>query len=152
MFRKIQFFVAGLIAVVTVGCSGPAAYACDELAGRLLTKIIQPEIEKLGCQGLENLGLNRSEHRLESICYESSGPQSRISIAAMLKCRTGSGALIQSQVSERVRAHAEVRASDCQVLDLSVDAAGSLGKLLLRAFDSNGSARKALQDALSRAC
>jgi hypothetical protein len=129
-----------------------AAPACDELAGRLLAKAIRPAIEGLECRGISKVGLDRSEHRLESICYTSSGPQSRIEIASTLKCRTSDRALIKSEVSEHVTAFAVVRASDCQIVDLGVNTSGELGQLLLRAFDVPGKARDALQLALSQAC
>ena len=145
---------AGLIALVTTALAagqGPVE-ACDELAGRLIASAVRPAIETLGCRDLGRAGIDRANHRLSSICYESSGSVSTVAMAAVLSCRTGDGAMIPASVSERVEATAKVRASDCLVLGVDVSASGGIGRILLRAFDAEGRARKALQDALAKVC
>jgi hypothetical protein len=69
-----------------------------------------------------------------------------------LTCKTSDKALIKASVSEKVSASARVRASDCQILDLKVEAAGDIGRILLAAFGAAGAARTALQAALDRVC
>ena len=54
--------------------------------------------------------------------------------------------------SSPVEATARVRASACLVLDVDVSASGDIGRVLLRAFDAQGRARKSLQDALAKVC
>lgn len=145
---------AGRMVVVAIALAvgqGPVE-ACDELAGRLITSAVRPAIEGLGCQDLGRAGLDKAQHRLGSVCYESSGPVSTVAMAAELSCRTGDGALIKASVSERISATAKVRASDCLVLGVELSASGDIGRILLRAFDVEGRARKALQDALAKVC
>jgi hypothetical protein len=128
------------------------ASACDELITRLIEKAIRPAIESLDCGELGKAGIDKSEHHLESVCYTSSGPSSQIEIVVDLKCKTGDNALFKTEATERVTAEAEVRGSDCQIEKIDFSAGGEVGKLLLRAFDANGKAREALQQALARAC
>ena len=140
------------IAVIALACSASGAFACDELASRLFAKALRPAVESLECSVLGKAGLDKAEHRLERVCYSSSGPESEIEIAANLKCRTGDGAFLKAQLSERVTARARVRGADCQIVHAGVDAAGEIGKLLIQAFDANGKVRRALEDALRQSC
>src|SRR4051794_5606706 len=63
--------------------------ACDEFASGLLANAIRPAIESMGCGALAQTGLDKAEHRLDSLCYKSSGPQSSIELKATLSCKTG---------------------------------------------------------------
>jgi hypothetical protein len=129
-----------------------SAQSCDEFAGRLIANAVRPSIEALGCAELRRAGLDRSEHRLHHVCYSSSGATSNLEIVADLKCRTGDKALIPAQGSERVTARVRVRAADCQITQLNIDADSDIGRMLLQAFDAEGKARQALQKALQGTC
>ena len=144
-------FLSASILLAAVLQAAPAP-ACDELAGRLLANAVRPAIESLGCGDLAKAGLDRSDHHLDSLCYSSSGPDSSVDITASLTCKTSDAALIKSHVSENVSGSARVRASDCQILELHLDASGEIGKIMIRAFDAEGAARRALQDALEHLC
>lgn len=146
----LGIFALAISIVSVMGAGG--ALACDELASRLVDKAIRPAVELLDCGGLGKAGLDVGDHHLESVCYSSSGPSSKIEIIADLKCKTGDSALIKSELGERVTATAEVRGSDCQILSIDISASGEVGALLIRAFDVNGKARAALAEALSHAC
>jgi hypothetical protein len=139
-------------AFMTIISGAPAAFGCDELVSRLLTKAIQPSIESLGCGALGRAGVDKAEHRLRSVCYSSSGANSNVEIIADLTCKTSDQALIRTQVSERVKAIAGVRAADCSILDLKIEPAGDIGKILISAFGVEGKARVALQNALRGTC
>lgn len=141
-----------LAAVVVLAFGSSNALACDELASRLIASAVRPAIEGLDCRELARAGLDKAEHRLRSACYESSGPVSTVAMDIELSCRTGDSSFLKASVSERVGATARVRASDCQVLKVEVSASGEIGKILLRAFDLPGRARKVLQDVLTSAC
>jgi len=128
------------------------ALACDDLAGKLLTAHLDPAIKSLGCSALGRAGLDNAEHKLESVCYTSTGPTSTVQIVAGLTCRTSDAAFIKTSLSERVTAEARVRGSDCLVEDVSVKPSGEIGKIFAQAFDLQGRARAALQDALAKVC
>ncbi len=97
-------------------------------------------------------GLDNGDHHLRSVCYSSTGATSQIEIIADLKCETSDKALIKSEIAERVTVTAEVRGSDCQVINIDISASGEIGGLILRAFDADGEARKALASALAGIC
>jgi len=141
-----------VVGAIALTVSAVAASACDELVSRLIANAIRPSIESLDCSGLDKAGLNNAEHHLASVCYTSTGSQSNIVMVVDLKCRTSDAAFIQASVSEQVTASATVQASGCQILDLSVEASGDIGRILLGAFDASGAARKALQEVLDKAC
>lgn len=127
--------------------------ACDEFASRLIDKAIRPAIENLDCGLLGRAGLDVRDHHLLSVCYTSSGPTSEIEIVADLKCKTSDHALIRlPPVGDKVAATAMVRASDCQILSVTMSTPGDVGQFLLRALDANGQARLALVQALSKLC
>jgi hypothetical protein len=138
--------------LLAVLAGATSASACDELVSRLIATAVRPSIESLGCGQLGRAGLDYAEHRLESVCYLSSGSESTVNIVSNLKCKTSDAAFVKSQVSEEVSAFARVRGTDCQILALDIRAAGEIGKILLAAFDAEGAARKALQKALDKLC
>jgi hypothetical protein len=131
---------------------GGAARACDDLADKLLSLYLDPAIKSLGCSALRKAGVDKADHKLESVCYTSSGPTSAVEIVVNLHCHTGGEALIPISISERVTADAQVRGADCNVQSVSVRPSGEIGKILASAFNLDGSARKALQDGLSKLC
>jgi hypothetical protein len=144
--------IVALSGAVFFGGLCDAAASCDELVGRLISNAVRPAIASLGCSDFGKVGLDEAQHSVESVCYSSSGPQSEVKITIQLSCKTSTAAVIQSSVSERVTATATVRASDCEVLQVHVDAAGEIGKILIVGFDIKGKAREALKSALRRAC
>jgi hypothetical protein len=141
--------------LLTLGCvlafTG-SAEECDELAGKLLTTYLAPVIGTLGCAELGRAGVDQADHKLESVCYASEGPTSSVQIVASLRCHTGDRALIPVSVSEQVTADAVVRGSDCTVQSARVRPSGEIGKVLARALDLDGRARKALQEGLAKLC
>jgi hypothetical protein len=132
--------------------SAETAGACDELAGKLLATYVAPAIASLGCSELERAGVDKSDHKLESVCYASEGPSSSVQIVASLRCHTGDRALIPVSISERVTADAVVRGSDCAVQSAGIRPSGDIGRVLAAAFDLNGRARTALQEGLTKLC
>jgi hypothetical protein len=128
------------------------AAACDEFASRLIDRAVRPEIESLDGGLVGRTGLDVRDHHLVSVCYTSTGPTSNIEIVADLKCKTSGDAFIKTEIGDRVTALAEVRASDCQLLNVDVTTSGEIGKLLLNSFNVNGKARDALVQALGRLC
>jgi hypothetical protein len=140
------------IAMCVATISGAAAQTCDDLAGRLLSSQLSPAIQSLGCSALGRAGVDKADHKLESVCYSSDGAASSVKIVASLRCHTGDAALIPVSVSERVTADAQVRGADCSVQSVNVQASGEIGKILVSAFDVNGRARTALQDGLTKLC
>jgi len=144
-----------LLAFVFVGAGLAAAtpaVGCDELVGKLIAGAVGPSIQALGCSELGKAGLGKADHRLERVCYEYLGAESRVSMTVALTCMTSDSAFIKASISDTMTASARVSASDCQILDLRVDAAGDIGRILLAAFDAEGAARKALQKALDGMC
>jgi hypothetical protein len=144
--------VIGAIALVIMVTAATSASACDDLADRLLSSYLGPAIQALGCSELGKAGVDVAEHKLESVCYTSSGSTSSVEIVASLSCHTSSAAVIKGSVSERVIADAQVRGADCNVQDIKVRPSGEIGKILIGAFGVNGRAHAALQDGLSRIC
>ena len=138
-------------AAASTVCTG-AASACDELISRLVANAIRPSIELLSCSALGRAGLTTRNIISRACATRPAVSQSSIVMVVDLKCRTSDDAFIKASVSERVTASATVQASDCQILDLSVEASGDIGRILLGAFDASGAARKALQEALDKAC
>ena len=152
--RPFQIRLLGMAAFVGVGLfdASAAAHACDEFVSRLVDKAIQPSIKSLDCGLLGKAGFDIGNHQLKTVCYTSAGATSNIEIVVDLECKTSDKAFFKGKVAETVTATAEVRASDCELLNVNVSAAGEIGKLLIQAFDVNGRARGALIDALSRLC
>lgn len=147
---KFRNVAAATLAVTVMTAS--AAEACDDLADKLLSSYVGPAIKSLGCSELRRAGVDVPQHKLDSICYTSSGPTSSIKITASLNCRTSDAALIKTSVSEHVTAEAEVRGADCHVQNVQVRPSGEIGKILVQAFNVDGLARKALQDGLDKMC
>jgi hypothetical protein len=104
--------------------------------------------------------VDKKDHKLVGVCYQSTGPTSQIRIDTQLHCYGSSESVVGKlfggnnvpSVSENLTVEAEARGSDCQVTNVSVKPSGELGKALASLFDANGKARKALQDALAQAC
>jgi hypothetical protein len=147
----LKVLLLGLFSLATL-IQSTLALACDELVGRLIASAVRPSIESLGCSALGKAGLDNAEHRLDSVCYVSSGPESTVSMMINLKCKTSDAAFVKAQVSENVSASARVRASDCQIVDVRLEAAGEVGKILIQAFNGEGAARKSLQGLLDKFC
>lgn len=142
-------------ATIAIGCvmaTVGSAQACDELAGRLLTTYLAPAIASLGCSELGRAGVDKADHKLESVCYASEGATSSVQLVASLRCHTGDRALIPVSISERVTADAVVRGADCAVQSAGVRPSGDIGRVLARALDLDGRARTALQDGLTKLC
>jgi hypothetical protein len=149
-----------LATIVAFDLCGTAHAACDDLVDRLITSKLKPVIEDLDCSVVKNLGVDKKDHKLVGVCYESTGPTSKIRIDTQLHCQ-GSDKSVVSQivgkhnipsVSENVTVMAEARGSDCKVTDTQVKPSGELGKALASLFDANGKARDALQQGLTEAC
>lgn len=143
-----------MAAAMVVGLGSTAAFSepCDELVGRLLVKNLKKPIEDADCGPLGKAGLDKPQHKLESVCYSSSGPTSSVAVVATLSCKTSDKALIKSSVAEKVTATMQVSGSDCKVTDIKVAASGEIGKVLAKVFDLDGKARVGLQNALTNAC
>lgn len=151
---------AALSAILAFGLCRPADAACDDLMDNLITAKLKPVIEGLDCLMVKNLGVDKPDHKLAGVCYQSTGATSQIRIDTQLHCQ-GSDKSVVSQVmgkhnipsvSENVTVEAEARGSDCSVTDVKVKPSGELGKALASLFDANGKARDALQQALTQAC
>jgi hypothetical protein len=151
---------AVLSAILTFGFCGTADAACDDLVDNLIAAKLRPVIEDLDCSVVKNLGVDKKDHKLAGVCYQSTGATSQIKIDTQLHCH-GSDQSVVGQVfgkhnvpsvSENVTVEAEARGSDCTVTDLRVKPSGELGKALATLFDANGKARGALQQALTQAC
>ncbi|KMO33786.1 hypothetical protein VQ03_24375 [Methylobacterium tarhaniae] len=141
-----------LAVALLLGAGTAQAAGCDEfISGRIADQIRAP-IETAGCSYLGKAGVDKANHKLESVCYTSSGPTSTVEIHASFSCRTGDKALIPFSTSDRVKATAEVRGSDCSVVDVKVNSSGEISKVALGIFNANGQARKALQTALNSLC
>jgi hypothetical protein len=143
---------SGALTIGMLFAASDATLACDEFAGRLLSTYLSPAIASLGCSALGRAGLDNANHKLESVCYTSSGPTSSVQIVASLHCHTSDAAFIKASVSERVTADATVRGSDCSVQGVTVRPSGDIGKVLSQAFDLDGRARTALQEGLDKIC
>ena len=143
-------FVAAAAASLMSGSI--AARACDEFAGRLISRGVAPAVEGLGCEGIGRSGLDKADHHLKSVCYTSNGTTSHLEIVADMRCKTSDKAFIKASASDIVTAKAQVRGADCQLLNVDVQAKGEIGKIFLRAFDVNGIARTKLQAALDKLC
>ncbi|MGU3420786.1 hypothetical protein [Methylobacterium sp. D54C] len=144
---KHTLFVISMLAAVPTTCN-----ACDDLVGSILAANLRPAIEDLDCSVLKKAGLDKKGHKLNGVCYESSGPASHVRVDTSLNCHTSDKALIPSSVSENVSVDADVRGVDCQVTDIRVKPSGELGKALTSMFGANGKAREALQKGLNQAC
>lgn len=149
--RLLIFVVSSLL--LSLGSMLPAsAQVCDELVGRLLTKAIAPVIAEIDCGVIAKAGLNRREHRLDSICYTSEGPTSRLQLAATLRCKTSDSAFIKASISDRLTATATFRGADCAVVGLDISASGEIGSAALRLLNVERKARDALQREAAKAC
>lgn len=133
--------------------------ACDELVGRILTRHLRPVIENADCSIPGRAGLDKKDHKLISLCYESSGSTSRIRLDAVLSCRSGDDSVASRilgknapSISEDVAVEAEVRGTDCTLTGVHVGASGEVGKALASLFDADGRARTALEQGLSEVC
>ena len=137
-----------------------AADACDDLIGNVITKHLRPAVEELDCSIPGKAGLDKKGHKLNKICYESTGPTSHIRIDTSLNCHSSSESVVSKalggnntpSISENVTAEAEARGSDCKLLNVEVKPSGELGKLLAKIFDANGRARLALEQGLADVC
>lgn len=129
-----------------------SARSCDELVGHLFSKAITPAIEGLGCEGINQAGLDRPDHHLQRVCYTSDGATSSLEVVANLRCKTSDKAFLKASVSDTVTAKAQVRGKDCQLLDIDVSAGGDIGQIFIRSFNVNGIARTKLQSALQKLC
>jgi len=79
--------------------SAETAGACDELAGKLLATFVAPAIASLGCSELGRAGVDKSDHKLESVCYSSGGPTSSVQVVASLRCHTAPMAPCRARAS-----------------------------------------------------
>jgi len=142
-----------LVAALSLGAvRASQAQGCDEFAGKLLASYLDPAIKSLGCSELGKAGVDHADHKLESVCYTSTGPTSQLMIIANLRCHTSDRALIPVSISERVTAEARVRGTGCSIEDLKLRPSGEIGKVLAAGLDLNGRARSALQDGLNKLC
>jgi hypothetical protein len=149
--ERIRPLRAISLAMLMTGTAS-SAIACDDFIGNLLSTRLTPAVQSLGCSALGKAGVDVAEHRLESVCYTSSGPTSKLEIVVGLRCRTSDRALIPVSISGRVTADAGVRGSDCTLLDVHVRPSGEIGKILIKAFNAKGQARKALEGGLRMIC
>jgi hypothetical protein len=88
--------------------TGGEVRACDDFADRLLSVQLSPAIASLECSALGRAGLDNADHKLESVCYTSSGPTSSVKIVVSLHCHTSDAAFVKASVSEHVTADAAV--------------------------------------------
>jgi hypothetical protein len=139
-------FGVALFSLATIFNGG--AVACDELASRLLSAHLGPAVQSLGCSALGRLDV--ADHKLESVCYTSSGPTSYIEIVASLICRTSAAAVVQASASERVTA--DVQIHDCSVQRINLRTSGIIGRVLVEGLDAKGRVREALQAGLNKLC
>ncbi|MBS7539002.1 hypothetical protein KHC27_08680 [Ancylobacter lacus] len=128
------------------------ATACDELAGRLLRKALEPAIAHVGCGVVDRAGVDNPNHSLRSICYSSGGEVSTLEVTAHLECRTSDQAFFQVTVAEDVRMSAGVRGADCRLTDFHLNAGGVLGQALIGLLNPAGALRGQLQAELDRLC
>lgn len=149
---------AAIPSIAFVACTPfNAAFACDELVDTIISRHLGPVIETADCP---LPGLDKKDHKLVAVCYESTGPTSHIRIDAQLSCHASGesvaskllGAKNTPSASEDVTVEAEARGADCQLLSVNVKPSGELGKVLAVMFDANGKARQALQQGLAELC
>jgi hypothetical protein len=154
--RSITIYLLVLTPLLPVN----ARAACDQFAGNLISKQLRPQIASIDCAVLKQAGIDKKDHKLVSVCYESTGPTSRIRIDTQLHCYGSSESVVSKliggknapSVSENVTVEAEARGSDCHLNDVKIQPSGELGKALAALFDANGKARKALEQGLAEAC
>lgn len=159
MIARYSFGFA-LSTILAFGLCGPVDAACDDLVDRLITNKLKPVIEDLDCSVVKNLGVDKKDHKLVGVCYESTGAMSKIRIDTQLHCQGSDQSVVSKivgkhaipSVSENVTVVAEARGSDCKVIDAQIKPSGELGKALASLFDANGKARDALQQGLTEAC
>ncbi len=127
--------------------------------GNILSKHLEPAIENVDCSAEKQVGLENRGHKLAGVCYQFFGKISRIALVAHLNCHSSNesvdsklfGTENAPSLSENVAVDVEV-AADCHLDDVKVEPAGDLGKSLVAAFDTNGEARRALEDGLAEFC
>jgi hypothetical protein len=158
MIARYSFGFA-LSAILALGLCGTVRAACDDLADRLITNKLKPVIEDLDCSVVKNLGVDKKDHKLVGVCYESTGATSKIRIDTQLHCQGSDQSVVGQIVGKHaipsvsdVTVVAEARGSDCTVIDAQIQPSGELGKALASLFDANGRARDALQQGLTEAC
>jgi hypothetical protein len=151
--RRIPF---GLILIVglqsTFGEGTRAAGSCDELIGHLITRAVKPAVDGFDCGVLKKAGVDKNDHHLNSVCYTSTGPVSRVEVQATFTCKTSDKALIHFSTSANATAVAEVRGSDCSVSFVDFQVSGEIAKVLVDAFDLKGRLADALKKGLAGAC
>ncbi|MGX5830881.1 hypothetical protein [Mesorhizobium sp. 43Arga] len=150
--NSIQTGLLGIVIAVTFTGGPVAAQECDAFVGRLVSSAIAPEIEKLKCEGISKAGLDKPAHHLNSVCYTSNGPTSELEIIADLTCKTSDKAVFKSQISETVKAKAQVNGVDCKITNFKIETSGALAQLLLGAFKADAIGRTKLQEALDKVC
>ena len=64
-------------------------------------------------------------------------------IVAGLHCSTSDKALVKFSTSDHVTAEAQVRGTNCNVIDAHVTTSGEVGKVLAAALDASGRAHRA---------
>ena len=128
---------------------------CDELVSKLLFKHLKNPIENADCGPLGKAGVDKPDHHLESVRYSTTGPVSSVTIVVSLQCKTGDKATIKVKVPpipEKITGTLQITGADCKISDLALQAAGEIGKVLLKVFHADGKAREALQNTLTNAC
>lgn len=146
--------------IFSVGFTADASAACDEFASKIIEKKLAPAIADLDCTLVKEGGLDKKGHQLKKVCYESSGVTSKIHIETYLRCYSSSESFVskiggektQPSISENADADAEVRGADCKLLNVKVSPSGEISKVLVKWFDVDGKARKALEGGLAEIC
>lgn len=136
------------------------AFACDELISNAIKTYASPAFAELDCGIFGKAGLNKKGHTINGVCYQSSGPTSHIRIDTTLNCSaSGEGAISKllggnnrPSVSENVSADADIKGSDCSVLNLKVSVSGAIGKAVADLFGADEKGGKALGDFLKQVC
>lgn len=149
-----------IFAVLASLVATPSSAACDLFVSGVLFRHLAPAVADADCSVLGRAGLDKKDHHLVSVCYESSGPTSHIRIDTQLRCHASDESVMSHlfgrrntpSISENVSAEAEVRGQDCHLNYVKVKPSGEISKILVAVFDANGKARKALQDGLNEIC
>lgn len=142
-------------------CTSVGAHAaCDDLISGVIKNHLDPVLKGAPCPVVDKIGVDKTDHKLKQVCYESNGPTSKIRMDGEFSCHSSSESVVSKAVGgnnspgfdENVTAVASIKGSDCSIIDVEVSPSGEGAKLLAKLFDAKGKARDALENALKEVC
>lgn len=149
MKLRLKYMMRSVLLSWILIIPAPVEASCDKLFSEVIKRELNENKKTLApCPSKR---IDKPRHRIRDVCYEPGDPNSRITIKALLRCKTSKKSAISASVSENVTITATA-GRDCKINNIDADASGAFGSLIVEIIEELRGLRGELEDALKEHC